>query len=149
MRWLGIEEGHHQLSHEPDSNEEAYEKLIRINTWYCEQVAYLAKRLAGTPEPGGEGSMLDNTTLVWTNELGKGNSHTRNNIPFVMVGGGLGFKTGQAMDFGKVPHNRLLMTICQAMGHPVESYGNADFCGEGELTGPAGDHGDRRRLWFR
>ncbi|QDV25649.1 DUF1552 domain-containing protein [Aureliella helgolandensis] len=137
MRWLGIEEGHHGLSHEPDSNEDAYEKLIRINTWYCEQVAYLAKRLAATPEPGGEGSMLDNTTLVWTNELGKGNSHTRNNIPFVLVGGGLGFQMGRAMDFGAVSHNRLLMTFCQAMGHDVDSFGNPDFCGDGVLTGLA------------
>lgn len=135
MRWLGIDEGHHQLSHEPDSNEDSYEKLIRINTWYCEQVAYLAKRLDSIPEPGGEGSMLDNTTIVWTNELGKGNSHTRNNIPFVMVGGGLGFKTGQAMDFGAVSHNRLLMSFCEAMGHGTPSFGNPDFCGDGALTG--------------
>lgn len=137
MRWLGIDEGHHSLSHEPDSNEEAYEKLIRINTWYCEQVAYLAKKLASIPEPGGEGSLLDNTTIVWTNELGKGNSHTRNNIPFVLVGGGLGFRTGQALDFGAVPHNRLLMSFCEAMGHPKDSFGNPDFCGDGVLTGLA------------
>lgn len=135
MNWLGIDEGHHQLSHEPDTNEPAYEKLIKINTWYCEQVAYLAKRLAETPEPGGEGSMLDNTTLVWTNELGKGNSHTRDNIPFVMVGGGLGFKMGQALDFGKVPHNRLLLNFCEAMGYPEKSFGNPDFCADGPLTG--------------
>lgn len=137
MRWLGIDEGHHTLSHEPDSNEDAYEKLIRINTWYCEQVAYLAKRLDAIPEPGGEGSMLDNTTIVWTNELGKGNSHTRDNIPFVMVGGGLGFERQKAHDFGKAYHNRLLMSICQAMGHEVESFGNPDFCGDGVLTGIA------------
>ncbi len=135
MKWLGIDEGHHQLSHEPDTNEPAYEKLIKINTWYCEQVAYLAKRLAETPEPGGEGSLLDNTTLVWTNELGKGNSHTRDNIPFVLVGGGLGFKMGQALDFNKVPHNRLLLSFCEAMGYPEKSFGNPDFCADGPLTG--------------
>ena len=135
MKWLGIEEGHHTLSHEPDKNEEAYEKLIRINTWYCEQVAHLAKRLAATPEPGGDGSLLDNTTIVWTNELGKGNSHTRNNIPFVLVGGGLGWKTGRALNFRRVPHNRLLMSFCEAMGHPTESFGNPDFCSDGVLTG--------------
>ncbi len=135
MKWLDIDEGHHSISHEPDSNEEAYEQLIRINTWYCEQVAYLAKRLAETPEPGGEGSMLDNTTLVWTNELGKGNSHTRNDIPFVLVGGGLGFKTGQAINCNRVPHNRLLMSICEAMGYPMPSFGNANYCGDGALTG--------------
>ncbi len=135
MRWLGIKEGHHKLSHEPDKNEDAYEKLIKINTWYCEQVAFLAKRLQETPEPGGEGSLLDNTTIVWTNELGKGNSHTRDNIPFVLVGGGLGWKMGRSMDFDKVHHNRLLMSFCQAMGHPVESYGNPDFCEGGILAG--------------
>ena len=135
MKWLGIEEGHHGLSHEPDSNEEACEKLIKINTWYCEQVAYLAKRLAETPEPGGEGSLLDNTTILWTNELGKGNSHTRNNIPFVLVGNGLGFKMGRALDFGRIPHNRLLMALSEAMGHPVQSFGNPSFCKDGPLTG--------------
>ena len=135
MKWLGIDEGHHQLSHEPDTNETAYEKLLKINTWYCEQVAYLAKRLSETPEPSGEGSMLDNTTLVWTNELGKGNSHTRDNIPFVMVGGGLGFKMGQALDFEKVPHNRLLLSFCEAMGYPEKTFGNPDFCSDGPLTG--------------
>lgn len=135
MRWLGIEEGHHTLSHEPDSNSEAFEKLIKINTWYCEQVAYLAKRLSETPEPDGNGSLLDNTTIVWTNELGKGNSHTRNNIPFVLVGGGLGFRLNEAHEYKHIPHNRLLMTFCAAMGHPVESFGNPDFCGDGVLTG--------------
>lgn len=135
MTWLGIEEGHHGLSHEPDSNEDSYEKLIKINTWYCEQIAYLAKKLSETPEPGADGSMLDNTTIVWTNELGKGNSHTRDNIPFVMVGGGLGWNSGRALDLVKVPHNRLLMSLCESMGHPVESFGNPDFCKDGSLTG--------------
>lgn len=134
MRWLDIEEGHHHLSHEPDSNEESYEKLIKINTWYCEQVAYLAKKLAETPEPDGQGSLLDNTTLVWTNELGKGNSHTRNNIPFVLVGEGCGFSMGRAVDYkGGVPHNRLLMSFSESMGIPVKSFGNPDYCGDGPL----------------
>ena len=76
MRWIEINEGHHELSHNPDSDKKSQEKLIKINKWYCEQMAYLAKRLAETPEPGGGGSLLDNTLIVWTNELGKGNSHT-------------------------------------------------------------------------
>jgi len=135
MRWLDIPEGHHSLSHEPDSNEAAYEKLIKINTWYCEQVALLAKRLSETPEPRGNGSLLDNTTIVWTNELGKGNSHTRNDIPFVLVGGGLGWRMGQAHDYKRATHNRLLMNFCESMGHPVDSFGNPDFCSGGPLTG--------------
>lgn len=135
MRWLDIDEGHHALSHEPDSNAESYEKLIKINTWYCEQVAYLAKRLQETPEPGGTGSMLDHTTIVWTNELGKGNSHTRNNIPFVLVGGGLGIRGNRAIDFKGTSHNRFLMTLAERMGFPLSAFGNPDFCGDGVLTG--------------
>jgi hypothetical protein len=135
MRWLGINEGHHSISHEPDNNEEAYENLIRINHWYCEQIAHLAKRLRETPEPDGNGNLLDHTTIIWANELGKGNSHTRNDIPFVMVGDGLGFKTGRAAQFNHQPHNRLLLSITEAMGHPEKTFGNADYCGDGSLTG--------------
>lgn len=58
MRWLGIEEDHHGLSHEPDTNEGAVEKLTKINVWYCEQIAYLAQKLAETPEPGGKAPCL-------------------------------------------------------------------------------------------
>ncbi|MFG0297584.1 MAG: DUF1552 domain-containing protein, partial [Maioricimonas sp. JB045] len=134
MRWIGIDEGHHTLSHEPDDNDDAQTKLTAINKWYCEQLAYLVKRLAETPEPGGEGSLLDNTTIIWTNELGKGNSHTLDNIPFVMVGGGLGFRMGRALQYPKVPHNRLLMAIAHSMGHHIETFGNPDFCGDGPLT---------------
>ena len=133
MTWLGIKDGHHSLSHKPDKETDAYEKLIQINTWYCEQVAFLAQRLSETPEPGGDGSMLDNTTIIWTNELGKGNSHTRNNIPFVMVGGGLDFNMGRALDFDNVTHNRLLLSIIDGMGYPEDTFGNPKFCQGGAL----------------
>jgi len=63
MRWLGVEQGHHELSHEPDTNAEARAKLIKINIWFCQQMAALAKKLADTPEPNGTGSMLDHTTI--------------------------------------------------------------------------------------
>jgi hypothetical protein len=133
MRWLKINEGHHELSHHPDSDKDAVDKLTRINKWYCEQMAYLAKRLAETPEPGGSGSLLDNTLLVWTNELGKGNSHTLDNIPFVLVGNGLDFKMGRSIKYPKVSHNRLLLSLAHGMGHRIKSFGNPDFCGEGPL----------------
>lgn len=132
-RWLGVAEGHHELSHEPDTNAKAQEKLTKINRWYCEQMAYLAKRLSETPEPGGEGSLLDNTVIVWTNELGKGNSHTLDNIPFVLVGGGLGFKMGRSLKYKKVAHNRLLLALAHGFGHRITRFGNPDFCTGGAL----------------
>jgi mono/diheme cytochrome c family protein len=109
------------------------EYLTRINRWYCEQLAYLVKRLAETPEPGGGGSLLDNTLLVWTNELGKGNSHTLDNIPFVLVGNGLDFKMGRFVKYPKVAHNRLLLSLAHGMGHAIKHFGNPNFCGEGPL----------------
>jgi hypothetical protein len=134
MRWLGIEEGHHALSHDPDLNEGSQEKLAKINVWFCEQLAGLARRLDSIPEPGGDGTLLDHTTLVWTNELGKGNSHTLDNIPFVLVGGGLGFKTGRALKFDNVPHNRLWLSIAHAFGHGLTKFGNARLSEGGPLA---------------
>lgn len=133
MRWLGIEEGHHSLSHDPDLNEESQAKLTKINVWFCEQLRYLVDRLAESPEPDGQGTMLDNTTVIWTNELGKGNSHTLNDIPFVLVGSGLGFAMGRSLKFDKVPHNRLLLSIAHAMGHRLEAFGNAQLCEGGKI----------------
>jgi hypothetical protein len=133
MPWIGVEEGHHGLSHEPDSNVEAQEKLTKINRWYCEQVAQLAQRLAETPEPGGDGNLLDNTLIVWTNELGKGNSHTLDDIPFVLVGGGLDFQMGRSLKLPQVPHNRLLLSLAHAFGHRIPHFGNPDFCVGGPL----------------
>jgi hypothetical protein len=134
MNWLGISEGHHQLSHEPDTNKAAVEKLVKINKWFCQEIAYFANRLKNTPEPNGSGSMLDNTLLVWTNELGKGNSHTLDNIPFVLIGGGNFLKTGKSHKFPKVPHNRLLMTFAHCFGHEIKSFGNPDYCKDGPLS---------------
>ena len=76
MRWLDINDGHHSLSHKPDNDKSAYDKLLKINKWFAGELAYLCKRLKQTPEPGGQGSMFDNTLIVWVNELGKGNNHT-------------------------------------------------------------------------
>jgi hypothetical protein len=133
MRWLGIEEGHHSLSHDPDKNEASQDKLRRINTWFCGELAYLAKRLAETPEPTGDGNMLDHTLIVWVNELGKGNSHTLDNIPCVMVGGGAGFKMGRSLKLDKVPHNRLWVALANSMGHQIDKFGKAELCEGGPL----------------
>jgi hypothetical protein len=134
MHWLGVSEGHHELSHLPDSDAKGQEKLIKINKWFCEQMAYLAKRLAETPEPGGKGSLLDNTLILWTNELGKGNSHTLDNIPFVLVGNGLDFKMGRSLKLPRVPHNRLLLSLAHGMGHRIDKFGNPNLCAKGPLS---------------
>src|SRR6266536_3246831 len=88
MSWLNITDNHHSLSHEADKEEAAQAKLVKINQWFCGELRYLLDKLANTSEPGDAGSLLDHTLVVWTNELGKGNSHTLDNITFLLVGGG-------------------------------------------------------------
>ncbi len=134
MRWIGVNEGHHELSHKEDSDKDSQEKLTKINKWYCEQLAYLTKKLAETPEPGGPGSLLDNTLIIWTNELGKGNSHTLDNIPFVLVGNGLDFTMGRSLKYKNVPHNRLLLSLAHGFGHRIAKFGNPDYCGGGPMA---------------
>jgi hypothetical protein len=133
MKWLDISDGHHALSHEPDKNEGAVSKLTKINKWFCGELRYLVERLANTPEPGGEGKLLDNTLIVWTNELGKGNSHTLDSIPFVLVGGGFGFKMGRSLKFDKVAHNRLHLALAHGAGHRLETFGKKSLCEGGPL----------------
>ena len=124
MNWLNINDGHHGLSHESDKNDDAVDKLTRINKWFAGELAYLTKRLAETPEPGANGSLLDNTTIVWTNELGKGNSHTLTNIPFVLIGNGMGFRMGRSLNLKGTAHNRLMISMAHAMGHNIKYFGN-------------------------
>ena len=133
MRFLDVEEGHHQLSHNPDDNKDTQEKLRRINTWYAEQMAYLCQKLEKTKEPGTDQSMLDNTLVVWTNELGHGNSHTLDNLPMVMVGGGFGFEMGRYTKVKNLSTTRLWLALVHAMGHQIESFGLADLCKEGPI----------------
>ena len=102
-RWLGIDEGHHTISHEPDSNEDAVGKLTRINAWYAERVANLVRKLKNTPEPTGDGTLLDHTTVVWTNEMGTGNSHSLEDIPWVVLGGGAGLQDRPGPAHGQRP----------------------------------------------
>ncbi len=52
------------------------------------------------------------------------------------VGGGLGFRTGRAVQFPGVPHNRLLVSLAHALGHEtLTSFGNPDYCGASPLAG--------------
>ena len=134
MRWLGVTEGQHELSHKPDKDEAAQAALTKINKWYAEQLAYLCKRLEETPEPDGQGSLLDNTLIVWTNELGQGNSHTRNNIPFIAVGNGLDWKMGRSLKLKGIPHNRFLLTLAHSFGHKLERFGNPEMSAGGPVA---------------
>jgi hypothetical protein len=72
--------------------------------------------------------MLDNSLVVWGSELGKGNSHSFDKVPFVTAGGAGGkLTTGRYLQYQGVEHNRLLVSMAQLMGLPeVEKFGATD-----------------------
>lgn len=133
--WLGITRlEHHLMSHDLDENVQSRADLSNIYSWYSERFAYFLDQLAAIPE--GDGTMLDNSLVVWGSEIGKGNSHAFEKIPFVVAGGAAGqLTTGRYLEYSDVPHNRLLTTICQLMGLPeVDTFGSTDT-GTGSLAG--------------
>jgi hypothetical protein len=131
FNWLHIDALHHDLSHRGDDDTDAIDKLTRINRWYAEQFAYLIGRMKQIPE--GNGTLLDNTVVLWCNELAKGNIHGRTDAPYVLAGrAGGALETGRFLQFeGNVPHNNLLLSLIHAMGQTDSTFGNPDWC-----TGP-------------
>jgi hypothetical protein len=146
FNWLGPEfatdpalavtdqaKGFHALAHK-ESDPSSRAKLVKIHSWYAGQLAYLLDRLASIPEAGG--TMLDNTLVVWINELGTGGTHSHQNTPWVLAGNVRKFfKTGQLATFQNEPHNRMLITLLHAMGVDEQAFGDPDFCKGGALTG--------------
>jgi hypothetical protein len=131
--WLGADRGHHAISHDPDSTADAVEMLTKINVWFSEQFAYLLTKLASIKE--GAGTMLDNTLVLWCNELSRGNAHSHPDMPFVLAGrAGGALRSGRFLSYPKtanVPHNNLLVSVMNAMGVPEQTIGNPAYC-----TGP-------------
>ncbi len=83
--FIGVNEEHHELSHAGDDDTAANEKLVKINQWHSEQLAYVLERLEEAKEVDGS-SLLDHSVVLWGNELGAGNTHTHMNIPWVLAG---------------------------------------------------------------
>ena len=117
FNFIGINNSHHDLSHDPDSNTASQMKLVQINTWYATQVAALVTSLKAVKE--GAGTMFDNTIVFWCNELGIGNNHSHTKMPLLIAAGkNTGFKTGQAVTMpDATPHNRLLLNLIDGHGH--------------------------------
>lgn len=127
--WVGVDEEHHALSHLVDA--ESVAKLVTINTWYNQQIAYFLQLLEDTPE--GNGTMLDNSLVLCGNEIGLGDTHTHENIPWLLAGSAGGaLSTGRYLDFGSQPHNNLLLSVLHAFGMDDQtSFGAPEYC-----TGP-------------
>lgn len=128
--------------------------LINLRRGYCAGLRWNALNFANVlqeldtmPDPldPSGGSILDNTIVFWHNEFGHGghdNQETRH--PSIIAGGG-----GRVLKLGRylrlrdvasserVPHNRLLTSICQAVGlSDVNYFGDRDLAGRANYQGP-------------
>lgn len=126
----GVDVSCHASAHDADPN------YIKIKAWYMKKFAELIDRLKAIPE--GNGTLLDNTIIFNGSELGQGNWHNHDNMPFIVAGGSVGgIKGNRVLEFKDEKHNKLLVSIAQFMGHNVNSIGDQDPNG-GPLPGLIG-----------
>jgi hypothetical protein len=126
--WLGINTVGHSLAHNTDNCDPTGSKKIMVNHWYAEQFAYLLGKLSAIPE--GDGTMLDNTAVLWVSEFGNSNGHTPTNLMWVLMGNAGGYfrKGGSVLDCGGRSTNDVHASLCHAFGLPDQTYGNPKFC---------------------
>jgi hypothetical protein len=119
--WVGSSQGHHTVSHLDGDNTE---ELQSIDAWYGGQFAYLLNALDSIVE--GDGTLLDNTLVVWGREMGT-TSHKMQPASLIMAGGARGsLVTGRLLDFAGEPHAKLLVSVARLMGLDLNSFGDRD-----------------------
>jgi hypothetical protein len=123
--FLQVKEGHHAASH--DNLSDGYE---RISRFHLSQLAYLAGKLDAMPE--GNGTVLDNSCLMFINNLWSGRKHDNSRLPLVLAGGlGGTLKTGRTLNYLKAgDDNRklcsLYLSLMDRMGVKLDRFGDAD-----------------------
>jgi hypothetical protein len=95
--WLNISKGHHDMSHARDPD------LVKVDQWYAGQFNTMITQLNAIPDSGAQGSVLDNSVLMYTSCLSDGSSHHSDNMPITLAGSNGGyFKQGHAIRFNNI-----------------------------------------------
>ncbi|MDZ4697883.1 MAG: DUF1552 domain-containing protein [Deltaproteobacteria bacterium] len=135
----GDNRNHHDLAHASGGNAEARRLKTILENWFMTQFAGLIARFKAVKE--GAGTMLDNTIILWVNNMGTGDHSWQHNVWVTAGGSAMGFKTGQYLPQGEwatkglegkcVPQNGVLTAIANALqGANMTSFGDAQFGGE-------------------
>jgi hypothetical protein len=107
----------------------------KIDVIFAGMFKFFLDKLSAYPGPSG-GTLLDDSIVMWTNDLSNGPPHSYSNVPQVLAGGAGGFlKTGQYIDAGNVTHNKLLNTIINAVGIRNSDGTLYDSFGDASLQG--------------
>ena len=116
---IGVPEAHHPLSHHNDVPE-IIAHMSKINRYHTELFSRYLAKLRATPE--GDGSLLDNMTILYGSGISNSTRHSGANLPLMVVGGGGGrLPSGRHLTYSDGPSMaNLLMTIMDKMDVTVE-----------------------------
>jgi hypothetical protein len=123
--FLEVREGHHSASH--NNNSDGYERIARF---HLSQLAYLAGKLDSMPE--GDGTVLDNSCLMFLSNMWIGRKHDNTRLPLVLAGGlGGTLETGRVLNYLDAgEENRkmcsLFLSIMDRMDVKLDHFGDAD-----------------------
>ncbi|MCU0683583.1 MAG: DUF1552 domain-containing protein [Polyangiaceae bacterium] len=134
--WLGLnEDTHNTLSHYGAGENDKIAKYIKCQQWLVSEFRHLVDTLKKMPSLDGPGSVYDETLIVLASEGQGGNNHKADGGPVVFAGGAGGYlKPGRFLKYNQEPVEKLLVSICQGMGLPNESFGDTSR-GSGPLAG--------------
>ena len=126
---IGVPDSHHPLTHHR-GNPEWIEKVVKINHFHVEMLAYFLGKLKATPD--GDGTLLDHAMIVYGSGLSDGNRHTHEDLPILLAGHGGGtLQPGRHLTYppGTCVTN-LYMALLDRMGVHPKSIGDST----GEVT---------------
>ncbi len=119
---LGINDGHHYLSHHGGEADKQAQLQV-IDTWEVGILAYLLDKLSKIQEA--DGSVLDNSIVFFSSEIEDGNTHWHVNLPVVVAGrGGGALAPGKHLAYeDDEPLANLFVSTLNALGVNDETFG--------------------------
>jgi len=120
----GVKGGHHELSHH-ENNAEKIAQYQKINAWHVEKYARMLQKMKAVKE--GEGTLLDNSMVMFGSSFSDGNRHDPDNLPILLGGRGAGtIKPGRHLAAeGEVPLCNLYLSMLRRTGVELESFGDS------------------------
>jgi len=121
---IGVPEAHHPLSHH-NFVPELVERMSRINRYHVQLFSQYLAKLKATPD--GDGSLLDHMTILYGSGISHSTTHSGDNLPLLVMGGGAGrLKGGRHLTYSDKPTMaNLLVTLMDKMDVPVERIGGS------------------------
>jgi|694.fasta_scaffold23889_2 hypothetical protein len=131
--FLGVPEGHHDLSHH-GGNPDKQAKIRTINLFHARNVAYLLERLDAVAEA--DGTLLDHAMIVYGCGIHDGNRHNHDDLPILLAGGGGGTITsGRHLRYPeKTPLSNLWLSLLDRMNASLSRVGDSTGRLEGLLA---------------